>query len=203
MVVLPAPLGPEQAEHLAGLHRERDPVDGVDRRLRVALDELGHLDRGRARDRHRERLPYSLKRRLTMAAIMPVVVPEAQLKRTERGLEPAGRGLVRPQRARGEMARRRVRRLHAFRGRRALPEPRLQHRRVGSRPALLHVPRRGGPGGLPGARRRVPAADRGRGTTSQAVGLRPLSALDRARIRRRRQRSVRASGASRHDRGRA
>ena len=30
----------EQAEHLAGLDRERDPVDRVDRRLRVALDEV-------------------------------------------------------------------------------------------------------------------------------------------------------------------
>ena len=39
-------VGSEQAEHLARGDRERDPVDGVDRRLGVALDELGDLDGG-------------------------------------------------------------------------------------------------------------------------------------------------------------
>ena len=40
-------VGPEQAEHLAGRDRERDPVDGA--RGAVALLELGDLDRGRRR----------------------------------------------------------------------------------------------------------------------------------------------------------
>ena len=37
-------VGPEQAEHLTGPDAERDPVDRVDRRLRIALDQLGDFD---------------------------------------------------------------------------------------------------------------------------------------------------------------
>ena len=42
---------PEQPEHLAASDREADAVDGVPRRLRVALDELFDLDSGRAAGR--------------------------------------------------------------------------------------------------------------------------------------------------------
>ena len=50
------------------------------------------------------------------------------------------------------------------------------------------------PGGLPGAQRRVPAAHRGPGAPPAGVGLRPLPAVDRARLRRRGRRALRGAG---------
>jgi hypothetical protein len=50
---LAGPVRAEEPEHLARLHREGDAVDGVDLRLRVALDEPAHGDGGGGRDRRR------------------------------------------------------------------------------------------------------------------------------------------------------
>ena len=64
--------------------------------------------------------------------------------------------------------------------------PRAAARR-GARP----LPRRGQPGGLPGARGRVHPRGRGRGAAAEAVGLLPLPARDRPHHHRRRRRAVR------------
>ena len=43
-VVLPAPFGPEQPEHRAGLHLERDPVEGPHVAAGEDLHEVVRLD---------------------------------------------------------------------------------------------------------------------------------------------------------------
>jgi hypothetical protein len=53
VVVFPAGVGPEETEDLARLDRKGDAVDGVDRRLRIALDQLDDFDCGLGR--HAER----------------------------------------------------------------------------------------------------------------------------------------------------
>ena len=111
--------------------------------------------------------------------------PRGVLREHCRGRRPGVAGLVRAQCEGGALVRGRFRRVYAVGGAGiALPGRRCQHRRARTRPAGLHVPRRGRTGRLPGAVGRVPSPRRRRGAPTRAVGLRPLSGLDRARFRR-------------------
>ena len=105
---------------------------------------------------------------------------------------PRGQGLVRaqpPRRELGDDARRR----HLGRlpggGRRAAD--RARRARAAARRGARPLPRRGQPGGLPRARRRVHPRGRGRGAAAEAVGLLPLPARDGPHHDRRRRRAVR------------
>ena len=107
------------------------------------------------------------------------------------------RGLVRGQRARREVGQQRdAWPGHRLRRQAGVARARLPHPGSLAGPAEWHVPRREPSGGLPRRVGRVCALDRKRGASAQGLGLRPLSAVDAAHLRRRRRRAVR----DRHDR---
>ena len=97
------------------------------------------------------------------------------------------RRLVRRQRARRVVGHeRRARRVLHLRGRRGrLPRARLHARSARAGHVRRPLPPGVEPGGLPRARRGVPAVDRGRGTAAACLGLRALPGGHRARLRRR------------------
>jgi hypothetical protein len=110
-----------------------------------------------------------------------------------RWARPGDRGLVRRQRARLVLAQERgARRLLHLRGRPGgVPRARVHDRRARARTVRRPLPPGVEPGGLPRPRRRVRAADRGRRAAVAPLGLRPLPAMDGARLRRGGRRSMR------------
>src|SRR4051794_37607298 len=111
-------------------------------------------------------------------------IREAQLKKTEAGLIPQGEGwFVLNARDVSWIQSEERGQDTDFQGWAGVDRARLPH--PGSvAGSAWPVPRRARPGGLPGRCRRVRARDRRTGAPPEGLGLRPLPAVDEARVRR-------------------